>query len=1067
MRSGVPWSVKGIEPEAREAAKQAARRAGVTLGAWLNQIIMDGGTDEVGAPNMDVSLKPGPQTQSLGQSAFGQAAFGQAAFGQSVFSQPVAHEQVDLAPVAEAVREIVTRVEQSERRTQDLARRLEQSVGNLAERLEHSERLAEHHVENAMPDPRALDPLERKIQMLSERLEEAERGRSGGGGTRKGGNDGAQTQQIQSLEKAVGAVVDHLETAERRNDESLVDIRRILNDISTRVDARDLEDEREEALERERAMTTHMQTLASRLEKMETSVSGVGNQAVEAALKAIADKNDAEQHKTTIVNLQRNLGEITQRLDRAEQRTDETLKTFEMTVTGIARRLEELDTPRERADVLAVENRVEDIASRLHQTEEMTLQAAQTIERAIAGMSDSMHVAESRSRETIDSLHVMMERMTDRLGRIERETKATRNSLSHAAAPGLLPPQLATGGAMGGLMGGPMDGLSNHGFVPGGQAFPIPNFDAPSLGVAGGGYGAPVADYREPGRGESYADAPMPAPVTPEHTFAPEAPPPPFAPESEEGARREPKLVTRSTPEEDEIDEADEPQPAIEPARAANDFMAAARRAAQAAAMNGRSGPQPMMGPNGYTETPARFNAVDEGEARRKKIIYGAVAAVVVIAIALGAMRLMNNEPVIVAKVGPNVPPIEKTVEVVPGNMPANMDVSTETAKAAAPDAAKSANPEATPEDAGAMAIAAAPASATPVSPIVPAVRPAPVEAPVVAAKPAPAPIAPKKHVAQETPGPAITPGPKLTPAPAKPVASAPLGEVPASERALRAAATSGDAAAQYEVGQRYATGENVPQDLSQAAYWYNQAADQDLAVAQYRLATLYEKGRGVTQDNDKAFGWYKKAATQGNVKAMHNLAVIYAEGRGTRQDFTTASTWFGKAAEFGLGDSQYNLAILQERGLGVKQDMASSYKWLSIAAKGGDKGAAQKRDELAAKLDATTLAKGKVAAETWTAKRPDPVANGDLSSMGSWSTHGGDGMGADVTGSIAPAGVLTDTARAQAMLIKLGYDPGSSDGLMGPRTHDAILSYQRAASLDQTGSVSPTLLKSLEIATR
>lgn len=1058
MRSGVPWSVKGIEPEAREAAKQAARRAGVTLGAWLNQIIMDGGTDEVGAPNGDVSLKPGPQTQSFGQSAF----------GQSVFSQPEPH--VDLAPVAEAVREIVTRVEQSERRTQDLARRLEQSVGSLAERLEHSERLAErqaeHHVENAMPDPRALDPLERKIQMLSERLEEAERGRISGG-ARRGGSDGAQTQQIQSLEKAVGAVVDHLETAERRNDESLVDIRRILNDISTRVDARDLEDEREEALERERAMTTHMQTLAARLEKMETSVSGVGNQAVEAALKAIADKNDAEQHKAVIANLQRSLVEVTQRLDRAESRTDETLKTFEMTVTGIARRLEELDTPRERADVLAVENRVEDIASRLHQTEEMTLQAAQTIERAIAGMSDSMHVAENRSRETIDSLHVMMERMTDRLGRIERETKATRNTLNQAATTPGLPPQLATGGAMGGLMGGPIGGLSNHGFVPGGQAFPIPNFDAPSLGVAGGGYGPPVADYREPGRGESYADAPMPAPVTPEHTFAPEAPPPPFAPETEEGARREPKLVTRSTPEEDEIDE---PQPAIEPARAANDFMAAARRAAQAAAMNGRGGPQPMMGPNGYSETPARFNAVDEGEARRKKIIYGAVAAVVFIAIVLGAMRLMNSEPVIVAKVGPSVPPIEKTVEVIPGDTPGNMGVNTETAKAATPDTpAKSANPEATPEDAGATATAAAPASATPVSPIVPAVRPTPVEAPVVAAKPAPAPapVAPKKHVAQETPGPAITPGPKLTPAPAKPVASAPLGEVPPSERALRAAATSGDAAAQYEVGQRYANGENVPQDLSQAAYWYNQAADQGLAVAQYRLATLYEKGRGVTQDNDKAFGWYKKAAAQGNVKAMHNLAVIYAEGRGTRQDFTTASTWFAKAAEFGLGDSQYNLAILQERGLGVKQDMASSYKWLSIAAKGGDKGAAQKRDELAAKLDATTLAKAKVAAETWAAKRPDPVANGDLSSMGSWATHGSDSASADVTGSIATASALTDTARAQAMLIKLGYDPGSSDGLMGPRTHDAILSYQRAASLDQTGSVSPTLLKSLEIATR
>lgn len=34
-----PWSVKGVDPEAREAAKTAARKAGLTVGAWLNQMI--------------------------------------------------------------------------------------------------------------------------------------------------------------------------------------------------------------------------------------------------------------------------------------------------------------------------------------------------------------------------------------------------------------------------------------------------------------------------------------------------------------------------------------------------------------------------------------------------------------------------------------------------------------------------------------------------------------------------------------------------------------------------------------------------------------------------------------------------------------------------------------------------------------------------------------------------------------------------------------------------------------------------------------------------------------------
>ncbi|MBS41547.1 MAG: hypothetical protein CMM83_07515 [Rhodospirillales bacterium] len=42
-----PWSVKGVEPEAREAAKIAARRAGLTIGNWLNQIIRTAAADQL------------------------------------------------------------------------------------------------------------------------------------------------------------------------------------------------------------------------------------------------------------------------------------------------------------------------------------------------------------------------------------------------------------------------------------------------------------------------------------------------------------------------------------------------------------------------------------------------------------------------------------------------------------------------------------------------------------------------------------------------------------------------------------------------------------------------------------------------------------------------------------------------------------------------------------------------------------------------------------------------------------------------------------------------------------
>jgi localization factor PodJL len=37
----VPWHVKGVRPELREAARDAARRSGLSVGAWLNSLIID------------------------------------------------------------------------------------------------------------------------------------------------------------------------------------------------------------------------------------------------------------------------------------------------------------------------------------------------------------------------------------------------------------------------------------------------------------------------------------------------------------------------------------------------------------------------------------------------------------------------------------------------------------------------------------------------------------------------------------------------------------------------------------------------------------------------------------------------------------------------------------------------------------------------------------------------------------------------------------------------------------------------------------------------------------------
>ena len=65
MKPGLPWSVKGVEPDAREAAKAAARRDGVTLGVWLNRTIYANSGEEAASPqDAETSSKPAAATRT-------------------------------------------------------------------------------------------------------------------------------------------------------------------------------------------------------------------------------------------------------------------------------------------------------------------------------------------------------------------------------------------------------------------------------------------------------------------------------------------------------------------------------------------------------------------------------------------------------------------------------------------------------------------------------------------------------------------------------------------------------------------------------------------------------------------------------------------------------------------------------------------------------------------------------------------------------------------------------------------------------------------------------------------
>ncbi len=191
----------------------------------------------------------------------------------------------------------------------------------------------------------------------------------------------------------------------------------------------------------------------------------------------------------------------------------------------------------------------------------------------------------------------------------------------------------------------------------------------------------------------------------------------------------------------------------------------------------------------------------------------------------------------------------------------------------------------------------------------------------------------------------------------------------------LRLAAAKGDPSAEFEVAARLAEGKGTTQDFKAALAWYQRSASRGFAQAQYRLATFFERGLATKPDLGRARVWYQRAADQGNVKAMHNLAVL-AAGREGSPDYATAARWFAEAAQYGLPDSQYNLAVLHESGLGVEKDLGLAYLWFSLAAKGGDKDAVRRRDEIEAKLAPADVAAVKDKVADFTAKASSAIAN-------------------------------------------------------------------------------------------
>ena len=160
MTAGAPWSVKGIDPKAREVAKELAARAGMTLGEWLNRSILEGEAPQASGAR----LRSGPAAYASASDA-------------SAVRDPFDRPEGELRRLTEVLDRLADRLEGSETRAGQAISSLETTVRATLGRLENAVARAAPAQPQAPRSDRyegVLRALESALSRLSEQMQEGE-----------------------------------------------------------------------------------------------------------------------------------------------------------------------------------------------------------------------------------------------------------------------------------------------------------------------------------------------------------------------------------------------------------------------------------------------------------------------------------------------------------------------------------------------------------------------------------------------------------------------------------------------------------------------------------------------------------------------------------------------------------------------------------------------------------------------------------------------------------------------------------------------------------------------------
>jgi TPR repeat protein len=152
--------------------------------------------------------------------------------------------------------------------------------------------------------------------------------------------------------------------------------------------------------------------------------------------------------------------------------------------------------------------------------------------------------------------------------------------------------------------------------------------------------------------------------------------------------------------------------------------------------------------------------------------------------------------------------------------------------------------------------------------------------------------------------------------------------------KALKKAAEEGDVQAQYDLAERYDSGNGIEYNSQKAVEWWKKAAENGHQEAKYTLGRSYQYGwNGIKKDPKRAFEIYKELAELGNKKGQYRLGKCYQKHIGCEKNYELAVKWYRQSAEQGYKVAQFRLAMCYSHGIGVEKNNEESVYWFREAA--------------------------------------------------------------------------------------------------------------------------------------